>query len=61
MCRYEAICLSVGTPGGSGFREHILITFKVLTPDYVLLKFLSATCILNLNKAYAKTRLKYSF
>jgi len=30
MCRYEAVCLSVGTPGGSDFREHNFTVLKVI-------------------------------
>jgi hypothetical protein len=61
VCRYEAVCLSVVTPGGSDFREHIFTVLKVLKLDYVRLKLLSATPILNLNKVHAKTHLKYLF
>ena len=46
MCRCEAFCLSVGTPGGSDFRAHILTVLKVLTLHYVRLKLLLATSIL---------------
>jgi hypothetical protein len=60
MCR-EAVYLSVGTPGGSDFREHIFTLLKVLTLDYVRLKLLSAAFILNLNTFHAKTHLKYLF
>jgi hypothetical protein len=61
MCRYETVCLSVATPGGSDFREHIFTVLKVLKLDYVRLKLLPATSILNLNKVHSKTHLKYLF
>jgi len=56
-----SICLSVATPGGSDFREHIFTFLKILTLDYVQLKLLLATSILNLSKDHAKTHLKYLF
>ena len=61
MCRYEVFYLSVGTPGGSDFREHVFTVLNVLTLDYVRLKLISAGSNLSLNTFHAKTHRKYLF